>query len=130
MVQSSCLAGIAGDKVAMFGSVLRQAGRPALATISGLDVTELGKLHPTLVICDVDGLQIDPLETLRRLRFALPECTIVVYTGLLERTWGIACHLAGANCVLSKESSGTELSSRLRGAMRNGCYTDPRLARA
>ena len=130
MVQSSCLAGIAGDKVAMFGSVLRKAGQPALATISRLDVTELGQLHPTLVICDVDDLQIDPLEMLRRLRFVLPECLIVVYTGLLERTWCIACHLAGANCVLSKESSGIELSSGLRGAMQNGCYTDPRFAKA
>jgi DNA-binding NarL/FixJ family response regulator len=130
MVQISCLAGIHEDNVAMLGVVLRRAGRPTRATISRLDVTDLGKLQPTLVICDIDGLQIDPLEMLRRLRFVLPECLIVVYTGLLERAWCVACHLAGANCMLAKGSSGAELATGLRGAIRSGCYTDPRFVTA
>jgi len=65
---------------------------------------------------------------LRRIRFVLPECVIAVYTGVMDRTWTRACHLAGANCLLSKDSSERDLAAGLRGALASGCYTDPRFA--
>jgi len=123
------LAGLDGDKVAMFGVALREAGEPATATIARLDVTELGKLTPDLVVCDIDALDVDPLEMVRRLRFVLPDCLIAVYTGDMKRAWGVSCHLAGANCVLSKDSTRRQLSWGLRGALRTGCFTDPRFSR-
>lgn len=125
----TCLAGIDGDKVAMFGVALREAGALASATVARLDVAELGKMTPDLLVCDIDALRVDPLEMVRRLRFVLPDCVIAVYTGDMRRTWGVSCHLAGANCLLAKGSTRRQLSSGLRGAVRTGCYTDPRFSR-
>lgn len=128
MGRTSCLAGIDPTMVSTFRAAFKAAGVPALATVARLDVTELGKLAPSLLVCDVDDCNADPLELLRQLRFVLPNSMIAVYTGDMERTWGLACHLAGANCLLSKESDEPSLSRGLRRALKSGCYTDPRFA--
>ncbi|GAC1403924.1 MAG: hypothetical protein NVSMB64_06400 [Candidatus Velthaea sp.] len=121
------MADIEPDKVEMFTAVLKAAGAPALPVVARLDVAELGKLGPGLLVCDIDRLEVDPLEMLRQLRFVLQPCIIVVYT---EHSWGLACHVAGANGVLSKDSSEVELASGVRGALVNGCFTDPRFKAA
>ncbi len=128
MARSCCLAGIDGTKVAMFSAILKTAGFPALATLAALDVRELGSVNPDVLVCDVDAAAVDKLELLRRIRFVIPDCLIAVYTGSTERTWGLACHLAGANCLLSKASNERQLTKAVIGAMRTGCYTDPRFA--
>ena len=111
-----------------FRAAFKAAGIPARASLARLDVTELGKLAPSLLVCDVDECTVDPLELLRQIRFVLPESMIAVYTGDVDRSWGLACHLAGANCLLSKESDEPSLTMGLRGALESGCYTDPRFA--
>ena len=112
----------------MFSAVFKAAGELPLATIARLDVPELGRLVPNVLVCDVDATEKDSLELLRQIHFVLPECLIAVYTGITKRTWGVACHLAGANCLLSKEADERQLSKGLRSALRSGCYTDPRFA--
>jgi DNA-binding NarL/FixJ family response regulator len=114
--------------VPMFSAVFKAAGESPLATLARLDVPELGRLLPDLLVCDVDATEKDPLELLRQIRFVLPDCLIAVYTSVTERTWLVACHLAGANCLLSRESDERQLSTGLRLALRHGCYTDPRFA--
>jgi DNA-binding NarL/FixJ family response regulator len=69
---------------------------------------------------------VDKLELLRQIRFVLPSCVIVVYSGDSHRAWGLACHIAGANALLSKDSSKAELVEGLGDALASGCYTDPR----
>jgi DNA-binding NarL/FixJ family response regulator len=128
MARVCCLADVDPDDVALIGAALKGAGEAALSIIARLDVSELGKLAPDILIVDIDRLEIDPLEVLRRLRFVVPECVIVVYTGTMQHSWSRACHLAGANCVLSKESPESQLSVGLRSAIWGGCYTDPRFA--
>ena len=114
----------------MFIAVLERAGLPMSPSVASLDVVELGKLAPDVLIADLDGLTVDPIERLRQLRFVLPSCIIVIYTANATRTWAVKCHLAGANCVLSKDSNETELAAGVRSALRNGCFTDPRLSAA
>jgi DNA-binding NarL/FixJ family response regulator len=128
MAPTGCLAGIDAAAVPMFSAVLKAAGEPALAVLAGLEVPELARLLPDLLVCDLDEAPLDPLELLRQIRFVLPDCLIAVYTGLVEREWGRACHLAGANCLLAKGSSEQNLSDGLRDALSSGCYTDPRFA--
>ncbi|MGD0052029.1 MAG: hypothetical protein ABSD03_09495 [Vulcanimicrobiaceae bacterium] len=128
MARTCCLAGIDPAKVPLFSGVFKTAGVPALATLARLDVTELGKLAPDLLVCDVDAVDVDSLELLRRIRFVLPTCVIAVYTGIMEPGWCLSCHLAGANCLLSKDSDEQTLSAGVRGALITGCYTDPRFA--
>src|ERR1700684_3538403 len=95
-----CLAGVDTAAVEMFGAVLRAVGLRAAATLMPLDVVQLHAAAPELLVCDLDGLDVDPLELLRQIRFVLPNCTIAVFTGIMDRRWGAACHLAGANCLL------------------------------
>ena len=55
-------------------------------------------------------------HVLRQLRFVLPDCIIAAYTGVMLRSWARNCHLAGANCLLAKDSSNEQLSEGLRAA--------------
>jgi DNA-binding NarL/FixJ family response regulator len=128
MARVCCLAAVDPNDIQLLGSALRGAGEPGYAVVARLDVAALGKLAPDVLIADVDRLEVDPLEALRQLRFVLPECAIVVYTGGVESSWGRACHLAGATCVLSKESDESQLTTGLRRALQTGCFTDPRFA--
>jgi DNA-binding NarL/FixJ family response regulator len=130
MAYVCCLAGIDRTEVPMFGSALQMAGVSAIPIVARLEVTELGRLAPNLLICDVDDTTIDSLELLRQIRFVLPECLIAVYTGVMKSTWGLACHLAGVNCVLSKDADERTLAHGVRNALHSGCYTDPRFAAA
>jgi DNA-binding NarL/FixJ family response regulator len=123
-----CLAGIDKNLAPMFSAVFEAAGELPTASMARLDVSELGKLVPNVLVCDIDTLERDSLELLRQIRFVLPECLIAVYTGSTERSWIRECHLAGANCLLSKNSDERQLSKGLRGALKSGCYTDPRFA--
>ncbi len=112
----------------MINDVIRKAGAPGLVTVAPLDVTKLGNLRPELLVCDIDRVEVDGLELLRRIRFVLPDCTIVVFTAASKRTWGLAAHNAGANCLLSKDTDERGLVHGLRSALQFGCFTDPHLA--
>jgi DNA-binding NarL/FixJ family response regulator len=125
MARNSCLAGIDAGDIEMLRLVLRDSGTSASADVAALNVSALGKCAPELILCDVDGIDVDPLELLRRLRFVLPDCMIAVYTGVMKPEWARACHLAGANCLLSKNSTATQLTAGLSGAFVSGCFTDP-----
>jgi DNA-binding NarL/FixJ family response regulator len=128
MSRVCCMAAVDPEEMVLLGAALKGAGESALSIVGRLDVAELAKLLPDILVVDLDRLEIDSLELLRRLRFVLPDCLIVVYTGTLLHSWSRACHIAGANCVLSKESSESQLSTGLRSGILGGCYTDPRFA--
>ncbi len=130
MPKISCLAGISRSLLPMFRAALIAAGVKAVVRIAQLNVAELGKIHPDLLLCDVDKVEIDQLELLRRIRFVLPSCMIAVYTGKLDRNWGVECHIAGANCLLTKNTPEDELAQGLRAAIASGCYTAPGFAAA
>jgi len=114
--------------VPVFSAAFKAAGEPALAVIAKLDVVALGKLKPELLVVDIDAVETDKLEMLRQIRFVLPGCVIIVFTADTERTWGLACHVAGANGMLAKDSDAKVIAEGVRGAVVNGCYTDPRFA--
>jgi DNA-binding NarL/FixJ family response regulator len=112
----------------MFSTAFEASGQPRPVTLERLDVPALRKLAPDILVCDVDDSDVDALELLRQIRFVLPYTLIAVYTGVMDREWGLACHLAGSNCLLSKNSDERELADGLQDALRSGCYTDPRFA--
>jgi len=72
--------------------------------------------------------EADPLELLRQVRFVLSVSLILVYMDCPNGSWNVDYHAAGANGLLSKQSSITELAVGLRSALRSGCFTDPRCA--
>lgn len=124
----SYLAGSLDGSIPLLTASLLEAGFASPVVADHINVTELGLASPQLAVLDIDHLEVDALELLRMLRFVLPECIIAVYSGTLERDWARRCHLAGANCVLSKSSDGPELVAGLRRALSSGCFTDPRFA--
>jgi DNA-binding NarL/FixJ family response regulator len=127
MSRSSALAGIDDDRLAMLERVLRDDCSASPITVErGVNVSVLGSLKLDLLLCDIDRSEVDPLELVRRLRFVLPDCIIAVYSGILKRSWSLACHLAGASALLSKSSTESELGDGLCEAFDTGCFTDPR----
>jgi DNA-binding NarL/FixJ family response regulator len=93
--------------------------------ITEIDVTAIGSLDPHVLVLDVDALETDPLETIRMTRFLLRSGVIAIFTGQLEQSWGLACHLAGANCVLSSSGGEDRAAIGLLHGIRSGCFTDP-----
>lgn len=128
MVRICCLAAVDPDDAHLLGRALRGAGESGYPVVARLEVAALGGLAPDVLVVDIDRLEVDPLEVLRQLRFVLPECVIVVYTAGVGSSWGRACHLAGATCVLSKTSREPQLTIGLQRAFQTGCFTDPHLA--
>jgi DNA-binding NarL/FixJ family response regulator len=127
MASICCLAGIDRSAAPMFARILAANGFAA-PLLARLDVRELGSLGPSILVCDVGRLAVDPLEFLRRVRFVLPNCTIAVSTSDTERAWGVACHLAGANALLAKGAGEAATAFGIREVLMSGCFTDPRFS--
>ena len=128
MARICCLAAIDPDHIPVLSAALKDAGESALSIVARLDVAELSRLAPDVLVADVDQLEIDSLEVLRQLRFVLPYCILIAYTAGTTESWARECHLAGATGVLSKASDEGQLTNGLRHAIRSGCWTDPRFA--
>jgi DNA-binding NarL/FixJ family response regulator len=125
MARICCLAAVDPNDTPLLAAALKGAGEPYLTIVARLDVAGIRKIAPDVLIADIDRLEVDPLEMLRQLRFVLPECVIGVYTATLKSSWSRACHLAGANCMLSKEAHEYQLAFGLQRAIQTGCFTDP-----
>jgi len=90
-----------------------------------LAVAKLRTYAPNVLVVDFDHFKSDKLESIRQLRFVLPECSIIVVSSNLKITWAKQCHMAGANGVLSTQSSARHMVGGLGFAVKSGCYTDP-----
>jgi DNA-binding NarL/FixJ family response regulator len=126
MARACCLVAVAPKDIPLLTAALAAAVEHAATTIARFDIALLNALAPDVLILDIDDMKGDPAESLRQLRFVLPECIIVVYTCSTQSKVVRDCHNAGANCLLSKSSSEAQLVAGLRLAMWSGCYTDPR----
>lgn len=121
----SYLSGNHVSHIPLLTASLASAGFVDPVVTAGINVTELGRAAPDLLVLDVDDTDIDPIELIRRTRFVLPDCVIVVYSDGRRPNWALACHLAGANCMLSKHSTREQLDTGLAEVLRSGCFTDP-----
>lgn len=107
---------------------LLRAGYDRPQRSEDLGVAKLGTYAPILLVIDFDHLRSDKLESIRQIRFVLPDCAIAVMSSNLQRSWARQCHMAGANGVFSSSSTMAKLATGLRRADRSGCYTDPAFA--
>ncbi len=122
---SSCLAGIEPAAVPMLVAALVLIGSDEPTILAATDTTAIGSLDAHVLVLDVDALETDPLETIRQARFLLRAGVIAIFTDRLEQSWGLACHLAGANCLLSKLGSEDTTAIGLLRGIGGGCFTDP-----
>lgn len=107
---------------------LLQAGYDRPQRSETLGVAKLGTYAPCLLVIDFDHIRSDKLESIRQIRFVLPDCAIAVMSSDLKRSWAKQCHMAGANGVFSSSTTMTKLVAGLRHAVQTGCYTDPAFA--
>jgi DNA-binding NarL/FixJ family response regulator len=121
----SCLAGNRPSCIPLLTASLAELGFMHPVVIPSITVTEIGRAAPHLLILDLDELEADPIDMLRMTRFVLPNATIAVYSLTLRQSWARSCHIAGANCLLSKETDEREIIAGLRSALAIGCFTDP-----
>lgn len=122
---SSVIAGIDPAATPLLLAALLVIGSADPAIVATIDIKAIGSLEPDILVLDVDAIESDPLETIRMVRFVVRAGVVAIFTGKLERSWGRACHLAGANCVLSKQASEDRTAIGLLHGMRSGCFTDP-----
>jgi DNA-binding NarL/FixJ family response regulator len=121
---------LSSDKSAasFLSEVLVRAGYDHPQHSHTLGVAKLSTYEPCLLVIDFDHIRSDKLESIRQIRFVLPDCAIAVVSSDLKRNWAKQCHMAGANGVLSSSSTMMTLVSGLRCAAQTGCYTDPAFA--
>jgi len=87
-------------------------------------ISEINAHAPDVLMIDLDHLPGDCLESVRQLRFVLPECTIAVLTSTFETRWAKRCHAAGACGVLPGGGSEAQILIGLQQALLTGAYTD------
>jgi DNA-binding NarL/FixJ family response regulator len=116
------------DVVNQFSGVLLEAGYDRPQCLEDVGVAKLGRYEPRVLMIDFDHIRSDKLESIRQLRFVLPDCAIVVVSSDLNGSWAMKCHMAGANAVLSSRSRARDMLAGVQRAVRTGCYTDPAFA--
>jgi DNA-binding NarL/FixJ family response regulator len=126
MARACCLVAVAPKDIPLLTAALAAVVEDSTTTLARFDIALLNVLAPDVLIVDIDDVTGDPAETLRQLRFVLPECIIAVYTSSSVARVVRECHNAGANALLSKTSTQEQLATGLRLAMWSGCFTDPR----
>jgi DNA-binding NarL/FixJ family response regulator len=102
------------------------AGFSVVASLESMELDELRRKEPTVVFVDIDFVEFEAVTALRQLRGAVPNATICAYTARTDEGWGGVCSRAGANCVLSKSTTPSEIVAGIRHALRVGTFVDPR----
>ena len=114
------------DEVAnLLSDILQRAGFDSPRRSEHLQVAKLAAYAPEALMIDFDHFSNEKLESVRQIRFVLPECAIAVVSSNLTSKWAAQCHMAGANGVLSRTAGSERMLGGLQSAVLTGCYTDP-----
>lgn len=120
-----CLIAQSGSKARFLSALLIGMGAELVMVAERVTIGALAPLRLDFLLIDAEQFELDPLETLRMMRFVLPKCVIAIHTDVGGSTWPFECHLAGANCVLLKGTAAADITTGIRRTLRTGCYTDP-----
>lgn len=106
---------------------LERAHLRVLRLSENIDFIYLRNRSPDVVFLDPDHLTADATQAIRDIRRCVPDALICLYTSHVESEWARACFTAGANAILTKYASDSELIAGMRVTLRIGVYADPRL---
>lgn len=106
---------------------LRRAGLQILRLNERIDYEYVRKRAPQVIFWDPDYESAATADSVRKLRRCSPQSTICLYTSHVETEWARSCFTAGANAVLTKYASDTEIVAGIRVALRIGTYADYRI---
>jgi DNA-binding NarL/FixJ family response regulator len=116
------------DSSALLSAVLVQGRyeRPQCSTELG--VAKLSTYRPRVLMVDFDHIHSDEFESIRQVRFVLPDCAIAVISSNLNHSWARRCHMAGVNGVMPAGQAIGRLVAGLHHAVDTGCFTDAAFA--
>jgi DNA-binding NarL/FixJ family response regulator len=106
--------------------VLSEAGFSVVASLDSMALDEIGRNEPTVIFVDIDFIDVDPVTAIRQLRGVVPNSTICAYTGRADGGWAATCSRAGANCIISKSATPSEIVAGIQRALRVGAFVDSR----
>ena len=93
-----------------------------------LDLLQITKLAPDMVIVDVTMPNLGGIEATRRIKATYPDIKVLILTIHREREYLSRAFSAGANGYLLKEESDTELFSAIEMVRKGGVYVSPLLS--
>jgi CheY-like chemotaxis protein len=102
--------------VAKINDLARRAGLEVEYVKTQPDLVEKAKLHPLMVILDLNGHSLKPVEAIQKLR-SLPELKSVSVIGFVSHVQGELkqkAQEAGANMVLARSAFSTSLPQLLK----------------
>jgi DNA-binding NarL/FixJ family response regulator len=100
--------------------LLSDAGLMIVATNDDVDPRDLTAHTPAAVIVDVDFFERGAPTALCRIRQAVGSAVIVAFSDADDADFEAACHICGANAVVSKRASAEGLLRALRAALSAG----------
>ncbi|HEY8298360.1 MAG TPA: response regulator [Candidatus Baltobacteraceae bacterium] len=107
-------------------SILSSADLDVMRVTEYVDYSYMHRTAPDVVFADIDFFRNDAPSTIRKMRRQSPQSLICVYTSQMAASWAKLCHVAGANAVLTKLSTDSELLVAVRSTLAVGAYTDGR----
>lgn len=110
--------------------VLAEVDMEVVGVSPHVDAKAIAAVDPELVFLDADFGTDDLRSAVAAVRKVARNAIICVVTQRRRKALGASCLRAGASCVLSKESTDTEVVEALRFALAGGAYADPRVDRA
>jgi len=117
----------------LFGKAIRHVleSDPELCVVGDAQRLELGDLERTLpqvLVLDLDGHTVDLDETLARATTLLPELHICVVTASTRPETMQRCLTAGVDGFIAKDATPTELIHAIKCVAQGASYADPRIA--
>jgi len=107
--------------------LLSGVGFNVVASLESVSLDVIGRNEPDVVFVDLDFVEVEPITAIRQLHGVVPSATICAYTGRTDEGWAAACSGAGANCVISKSATPSEIISGIQHALDVGAFVDDRL---
>lgn len=113
--------------IAYLTDVLARADMDVVRIATAFDLGDIERTQPSAVFLDTDFLDGEPVAAVEMVHGALPAAPIFAYVGDTTRGFVEQLTAAGASCILSKNSSPTEVVQGIRDALASGRFIDPRL---
>lgn len=106
--------------------LLSGEGFSVVASLESMSLDEIGRNEPDVVFVDIDFIEVEPITAIRQLHGVVPNATICAYTGRTDPEWAAAIRSAGANCVISKSATPSEIVEAIQRALHVGTFIDHR----
>ena len=97
--------------------VLADAGLEVIATSDDVDGKDIALHDPAAVFVDVDFFERGAPNAICRIRQVAKHAAVIAFSELEDPTFEAACHISGANAVISKRTGVDVALRKMRGLL-------------